>query len=79
MVGADKIVLSSTAPASGGVAANVATTDFNGASLTVFLECADGQELKATVASGAIEADAYLPGAKVFASWRDDSGYLITN
>ncbi len=79
VVGADKIVLSSTAPADGGVAASVATTDFNGASLTVFLECAGGQELKAVVASGAIEAQAYLPGARVFASWRDDSGYLITN
>jgi spermidine/putrescine transport system ATP-binding protein len=80
IVPADRIELLAAPLGSGNeVAAQVATLEFLGSTVTVFLETADGGELRTQRPLQDIERMAIAVGQPVVAHWSPTHGYLLKN
>jgi len=79
VVGDDRIVLSREAAdgQANSVQGKVVGEEFLGATATIYIETADGKELRAQRSHEDLMSLDTSPGAPVFASWRKESGYLL--
>ncbi|MBB4002061.1 MAG: ABC transporter ATP-binding protein [Aurantimonas endophytica] len=78
VVGTDRVAITSERPASGNaLEARVATLDFVGASVTVFMETPAGLEIRAQLSSRDLDAMPLAPGDAVFVHWPAEAGYFL--
>ncbi|MDJ1006339.1 MAG: ABC transporter ATP-binding protein [Paracoccaceae bacterium] len=59
------------------VAARLLTEEFTGSFVTVYLELADGTEMKVQLQQSDLDALSLAPGTPLYASWPAEAGYVL--